>query len=202
MTRLILASLLSTLLVSTAAPAAAQPVPPPGPPGAGAPPPTSADLGTVDRRGFIIGFSLGAGSFTLADCSSCEALNGVGFDLHLGGMLTPRLALMWDGSGVVHPMDGGGSVTHALSAVALQYWVTPRVWIKGGLGAGQLSVADDEGDTIAESETGGGVLLAGGVEIAQTRSFALDLQLRASAVTYSDADTIAMASVGLGFNWY
>jgi hypothetical protein len=117
-------------------------------------------------------------------------------------MLTPTFALMFDGSGVAHSLDGGGSVVHVIDTVAAQFWVTPRIWLKGGLGIGQLSVSDEAGNRVAASETGTGVLFAGGVELLQTRSFAMDLQLRGSAVTYEDAQTISMGSLNLGFNWY
>lgn len=169
----------------------------------GAPGPEPApELGVVQRSGFLIGFSLGGGSFALQDCDECETLSGLGLDIHLGGMITPRLALMFDGSGVAHSLEDGGSVVHVIDTIAAQYWVTPRVWVKGGVGVGQLSVNDDTGARVAESETGTGVLLAGGVELLQTESFALDLQLRGSAVTYDEANTISMGSINLGFNWY
>ena len=205
MTRLTLPMLLSILLLTSATSAIAQPAgapPPPPPPGYGSAPTSTTPLGVVDRRGFIIGFSLGGGAFSLADCGDCDTLSGLGLDIHLGGMLTPRLALMFDGSGVAHAIEGGGTIVHVIDTAAAQYWITPRVWIKGGLGIGQLSVNDDEGNRVAASETGAGVLLAGGVELVQTRGFALDLQLRASAVNYDDADTITMSSLNLGFNWY
>lgn len=137
MTRLSVSTLVSALLLTSATAAVAQPAasPPPPPPGYGyAPPPPS--FGVVRREGFLIGFSLGGGAFSLADCDDCESMDGVALDLHLGGMLTPRLALMFDGSGVAHSLEGGGSLVHVIDTVAAQYWVHPRVWLKGGLGFG------------------------------------------------------------------
>ncbi len=206
MTRLALSSLFASLVLTTVATATAQPAssPPPPPPDYGyapPPPPPPPSFGVVDRKGFIIGFSLGGGSFSSAECNNCDSLSGVGLDIHLGGMLTPRLALMFDGSGVAHTEENG-SVIHIIDTVAAQYWVTPRVWLKGGLGIGRLSVNDRDGNEIAASETGTGALFAAGVELVQSRTFALDLQLRASAVSYDNVDTISMTSLTVGVNWY
>jgi hypothetical protein len=159
-----------------------------------------AALAEPQRSGFLIGFSLGTGEMQQADCEDCDPLDGVALDIHLGGMITPRLALMFDGSAVSHQL-GDGALTQAVDTVALQYWVTPRLWIKGGVGVAQMSVSDEDGETVEESETGRGALAAIGYELVQSRTFALDLQARVAAGEYSDV-TITNGSVLLGFNWY
>jgi hypothetical protein len=53
----------------------------------------------------------------------------------------------------------------------------------------------------ASGETGTALLLAGGFELLQTHTFALDAQLRIGTVSY-DNETISNVSLGLGFNWY
>lgn len=178
----------AALLVFTTS-AWAQPQP------SGAAPTSTPD---IQRSGFIIGFSLGGGSM-VPDCDGCESLSGLALDFHLGGMLKPDLALMFDAYGVVHSEEGV-SLINSVDTVALQYWVAPQVWIKGGLGLGRLSVSED-GNTIGESDSGLAVLLAGGVEVLQTQSFALDAQLRIGNVSY-DGLGLTNASLNLGFNWY
>jgi len=200
MNRLAVSLVAFSLALGAATAASAQGAP--GAPGAPfAPPNVEQRFSHVDRQGLLIGFSLGGGSFGLADCDTCESFDGVAADFHIGAMLTQRLGLMWDVSAVSEATDDL-AVTHAISTAAAQFWVTPRVWIKGGIGVGQLSVSDNNGDVVAESEVGAGVMFAAGVEVLQSRNFALDLQLRGSGVTYDENDTVSMASLTLGFNWY
>jgi hypothetical protein len=184
---------------------APQPAPPPPPPpgyGPGPapgyyPPPPPG----IQRHGFTIGFSLGGGSFNCDTCADKDAFEGFALDIHLGAMIGPRAAIMFDGWGVSHNLDGG-SFTHVINTGALQFWVGPKVWLKGGIGIGRLSLSNDKGQTVAESENGAAVMFAGGFEVYQGQTFAMDLQLRGGAASYSDADGIVMGSINLGFNWY
>lgn len=199
-------------------PPAGQPPPPPGgypppPPGPYQPPapgyplapppyaPPPAEPPGIHRSGFIFGFSLGAGSIGCSDCGSSDTLSGVSLELHLGGMLTPRVALMFDGSGVVHTFEGGGSLTHVVDTVAVQVWAVDRLWFKAGVGIGQLSVSENESSSTLRSDTRAAAMLAVGVELFQGRSSALDLQLRGAATSFSDA-TITNGSFLIGYSWY
>ena len=103
-------------------------------------------------------------------------------------MLTPRLALMFDGSGVIDSVDqdqGGGTLVHAVETVAVQYWATSKFWLKGGLGAGQLSFTTSDGMTEVESELGPAAMIGVGYEVLRRTTFALDIHMRAAAATYS-----------------
>ncbi len=195
LTTLVLACFI--VIATAGSEAYAQYAPAPPPPDYGAP--VAPPVGMV-RSGFLIGFSLGGGSFNCSDCSDEDALSGFAFDLHLGGMINPRMGLMFDGWGVSHSLEGG-SIIHVIDTVALQVWVAPRIWIKGGLGIGQLSVDNDDGDTVARSERGLSLMAAGGVEIYQGTIFALDLQARLGVASYEDV-SVAQAAFSLGFNWY
>ena len=201
MTRTLLASLLLLALhgVASAQPGSAYPPPPP-PPGYAPPPPGYGYAAPAPqvRHGFLIGFSLGGGTLS---CDGCDDLSGVALDIHLGGMLAPNLALMFDGTGVAHSFEGGGTLIHVVDTVAAQYWVTPELWIKGGIGVGRLSLNDESGEEVLASETGAAMMGGVGYEVMHSRTFALDLQLRGSATKYDEA-TISMGSVTLGLNWY
>ena len=190
-------------LVLLPAIAFAQYAPPPPPPGGGgggyyAPP---APEPGIHRRGFLIGFSLGGGTMNCSNCNDSDALSGVALDIHLGGMIAPNLAIMFDGWGVAHSFDGGGTLVHVMDTAAVQAWVMPQFWIKGGVGAGQLRINDDNGNSVATSETGLGLFGAAGFEVLQGSSFALDLQLRLGTVKY-DGGSVNMGALTVGANWY
>jgi len=196
----------TTLLLALGAPAAlAQPggaPPPPPPPGYGPPPPYGpppAPPPGIQRQGFIVGFSIGGGAM-MVNCDGCDSQSGVAFDLHLGGMINPTLAIVWDGSGVAHT-ESNFTLVNAINTVALQYWATPQLWVKGGVGIGRLSVSDENGQTIAQSDTAGAAMGAVGFEVMQGQSFALDLSLRVVPVFY-DGDTVTNTALNIGFNWY
>jgi hypothetical protein len=155
----------------------------------------------IHRSGLVIGFSLGAGTIGCSDCTNSDSLNGVAVDLHIGGMLSPNVALMFDGSAVVHSLEGGGTLTHVVDTLAVQVWVNERLWLKGGLGIGQLSVSDNESSSMVRSDTRAAAMLALGVELLQGRSSALDLQLRGAATSFSDA-TLTNGSILIGYSWY
>lgn len=184
--------------IGAAQPGAYGPPPPPPPPPGYYAQPVAAPVETA-RRGFLFGFSLGGGSMSCDDCN--DSLSGVALDIHLGGMVTPQLALMFDGMGVAHAFEEGGSLVNVVNTFAAQYWVTPQFWIKGGLGFGRISLNDEDGEEIEASETGTAAMGAVGFELLSSRTFALDLQLRGAVTHYDDID-IQMGSLNVGVNWY
>jgi hypothetical protein len=166
------------------------------------PPPTG-----VIRSGFIFGGGIGLGAISFTDCSDCEVLGGLGLQFHLGGMLAPNLALMFDGATVIHPLDDGDGSTSALASntgmAVLRGWISPIFWLEGGLGLGYMSLGDEYG-TIAETRAGWGGLVGAGLEIVQTPQFTIDLQLRITASRYDYGDGVGVANTVLhvGFNFY
>ncbi len=207
------------LAIVSAAPAAAQygpqsPPPPPPPqggyyapqpgPGYYPPPPPPG----VDRRGFTIGFSIGAGSFSAVPDDDGQRefrLEGAGVELHLGGMVTREMAILFDIWGVGGDVNDYESVFHNIGTVALRYWAMPKLWLQGGVGWSNFSYSirdcPSNADCSETSETGGAAMVAAGFELVQTRSFALDLSLRLGVGAY-DGGSVNQASVQLGFNWY
>ncbi len=212
---------------------AAQPVgavpaygPPPGPygyaPNTAGPPPAAG--GFHDRTGRLaLGFSVGLGKMKIDNSAvACNGCSGdpVSYeaDVHLGWMMSPRVALLFEAEGTGQTIADDGVVTDTLvqstAMVGAQYWVTPQLWLKGAIGAAQLTVTRDDGFTTAQSDSldGGAIMGAVGYEVMSSRNFAVDLQLRFTGGTYKDTtvnldgttnDTnLATTSVGLGFNWY
>jgi hypothetical protein len=171
-------------------------------PGAPPPPPRG-----IIRSGLVFGFGIGLGAISFTDCDDCEVLGGLGLEGHIGGMIAPNLALLFDAAVVVHPLDDGRGGTSSLASITymgvLRGWVSRIFWLQGGLGGGYMSLGDEYG-TIATSEMGFGVLLGAGIELVQSTSFALDLQLRISASRYDYGDGVGVANTVLqvGLNWY
>lgn len=155
----------------------------------------------VVRDGFVIGFSLGAGVLTNDNCVDCDSLEGVAGEFHVGWMLTPQLALLLEGYGVSHT-DEFNTLSQTMGAIAAQYWLTPKFWLKGGLGSGHMSLTNNRGVEIATSEEGAGIMLAAGYEVFQTHSLAVDLSLRTAAVSYEESDTVTQTAATIGVNWY
>lgn len=159
----------------------------------GSPPPPRG----VYRSGLVIGFGLGGGSIIADNCSNCGG--GGAFEGHIGGMIHPRLALMFELWGIGRPTDSG-TLSHVIYGGALQYWVADIVWLKGGLGGGTISFEDGvTGASVSESSLA--ISGAAGVEVLQTYNFALDLQLKVSHTTVSQGGATNVALL-VGFNWY
>lgn len=153
------------------------------------------DAGASERQGFIIGFGVGGGAMT---CDGCSSLNGPAAEVHLGTMLNGKTAIVLDGSGVAKT-ESGSTLYSIVSTVALQYWVAPQVWLKGGVGLGELQL-ETRGATF-HSDSGLGFTGAIGLEVLQRKTFALDLQFRYSTADIG-GDRINNFSGVLGFNWY
>jgi hypothetical protein len=176
-------------------------------------PPPSAD-GFHDRGGrLMLGFSLGLGGMKVGDadvsCPSCDYDPVAGeFDFHIGGMLNPRLAIMFEAQGnaqtVAENNFGATSLVQASAMVAGQYWLTPQLWIKGGIGGANLGYSYDNGNQTTDSKPieGGAVMGAIGYEIMSARTFAIDAQARMIVGTYQDGQDLSSGSLGVGFNWF
>lgn len=133
-------------------------------------------------------------------------------DGHIGGMLNSRLALLLElqvnGQRLSRDVgDGNGdtSLVQTAAMLAVQYWVTPQFWIKGGLGLSHLTVDHEYWDGTAEEPGSDGVALMGaaGFEIFSARRMAIELQGRIISGQYDGvSDHVTAATVGIGINWF
>jgi hypothetical protein len=143
-------------------------------------------------------------------CPSCDYEPiGVEVDFHIGGMLSPRFALLFEVQGNGKTIDDNGygatSLVQATAMIAGQYWLTPQLWIKGGLGGASLSYSYDDGYDSVSDEIDQGMALMGGAgyEILSARTFSIDLQARLIAGSYDGIDQqVTSGSIGVGFNWF
>jgi hypothetical protein len=207
----ILMTAVATALLLAAGPASAQPGGPPPPPPPGyygggyyGPPP--------ERMGLTLGIGLGIGGMdsdsNLAACRGCDYDPAAGgFWFHLGGMINPHLAGLFELWFMGQQVDAGGNTTLFQSMVmgAVQYWLTPQFWLKGGLGFAGLQVQYSDGYEYGEEDLGTGLAVMGaaGFEILHSTQFAIDLQLRLGSGSYDGIDEqVNVAMFGIGFNWY
>jgi len=168
--------------------------------------------GFHDRTGRLSwGFGIGLGGMhddgsQITNCDNCANAPVLELDGHIGGMVSPRFALLFEGqlnARTVHSdvYNGDTVLTQSAAMVAGQFWVTPQLWIKGGLGLAGLQ-ADD---TYVTYDYGTGLAIMGavGFELMSARWFAIDLQGRIIEGAYNSGnDHVTAANVGLGFNWY
>jgi hypothetical protein len=159
------------------------------------------------------GFSVGIGGMHddgsgLTNCGNCDYNPAaIEVDGHVGAMVSDQMAIMFEGqlNGQTVGRDVGNGdtvLTQSAAMAAVQFWVTPQFWLKGGLGFSHLDAQDAYGLT---QDFGGGfaVMGAAGFELLSARFFALDLQGRIIEGSYHGIDDhITSATVGLGFNWY
>ena len=195
--------------------AAAQPggPPPPPPPGHGGgyyggyyagPPPV--------RQGLAIGVGLGVGGMdsdsNLAQCFNCDYEPGAGgFDFHVGGMINPQMAVLFELwiHGQAVDSSGANTLWQSMWMGAVQYWLTPQFWLKGGLGIAVLDVQWSDGYYVENDNVGQGVALMGGAgyEVLHSTRFAIDLQLRLGSGAYEGIDEqVNVGMIGVGLNWY
>lgn len=215
---------LGALLLTLAAPQLANaqdydPAPPPPPPGpmagpdAAPPAPYSAPVtlrrGFHHRRGLTLGLGFGAGGMESKDgpieCFDCSDSVAGSASFHIGFMLTPRLAAQYElwGTGQALDAQASVSVVQVLSMAALQYWVTPKLWIKGGIGTAHLAQTYEANDQREEIDNGVAGMAAIGIELISKPKFAMDLQLRGGTGTYEGIkDQIHQGALTLGFSWY
>jgi hypothetical protein len=203
-----LAVVLLTVLGSVSV-AEAQGYPPPYYP---PPPPPPPPPRGVYRAGLVFGFAGGVGGIASSNCGDACGVAGVG-EAHLGGMISPRAALMFEIWGADHPWSSGGSSFETINTFftgAAQYWVNDIIWIKGGLGLAELredfSVPYASYYRSTASDTTGFALFgAAGIEVLQSYNFALDIQLRIGNGFYSSNGSSFSAqnyALMVGFNWY
>jgi hypothetical protein len=175
------------------------------------PPPNPG--GFHQRQGRLAwGFSLGLGGMHDAgsNVTSCNNCNynpmALEFDGHIGGMLSPRFALLGEfqvNAQTVHSdvYDGDTILSQNVLMIAGQYWLTPQLWIKGGIGFAHLQA--DDAYFQYELADGGAIMGGVGYELMSARNFSVDLQGRIIQGSYdSFNDSVTSATVGVGLNWY
>lgn len=145
------------------------------------------------------------GGSGVTSCSGCDVKPLTGeFDFHIGGMLTNRFALMFEGQVNTQRVSRAFDDTYLSQGAAMlaaQYWLLPMLWVKGGIGFASLQV--DDGYFVGDYGTGGALMGAAGVELFSARNFALELQGRVINGAYNGlGDNVTSGTIGIGVNWF
>jgi hypothetical protein len=178
--------------------------------------PQVSETGHHLRAGMpLLGFGIGLGGLKIddknLDCPSCAYDPiGVGVDFHVGGMLSDRFGLMLELQANAETVEedryGTTSLVQYAAMIAGQYWVTPQLWVKGGIGLTHLAYEYDDyyyQGTSQPVDAGGALMAAIGYEVFSSPTFALDLQGRFITAGYDGIErTVTAATIGLGFSWY
>ncbi len=209
-----LASLVGTLAVAPSLASAQRGYPPPTGYYAGNP---TLPGGFEDRGGMPMwGFGFGLGNMKLDDqtvtCGSCNySPIAVDVDGHIGGMLNERFGLMLELQVNAKTVDDQGygtvSLTQGAAMIAGQYWLSPKLWIKGGIGLAHLSYEYEDrfyGNTGSQPVDDGAALMAGvGYELYSSRTFSVDLQARLTATGYDGIQkNLSSETINVGVNWF
>jgi hypothetical protein len=166
------------------------------------PPPPPAPMNAY-RHGLTLGAGIGIGGISAAD--TCGNVCGVAgaFEFHIGVMLNPRLAILFDFWANNHFIPNtDASTTHSIYTGALQYWVADKIWLKGGIGGANMNISSDYDGFIYDRANGLGIMGAGGFEVLQMYNFALDLQLRLGHGFYDPYGDVNSWALMIGANWY
>ena len=151
-----------------------------------APPPSSQFPGGFHNRTgrLMFGGSIGLGGMSDSggdiECVNCDYGTAAGQgSLHIGGFIGRRFALMGEAQANMQTLatDGFDDLVLVQTAVMLagQYWVTPQLWLKGGIGFANLSVTDTYDGASSRPENGGAIMGAIGYELLSARFFSIDL---------------------------
>ena len=170
---------------------------------------THAERHAVDRKGFVIGFGIGAGLLTLNQNDSKSATFSTTLpNLKLGLMVNKRLALLATLPGANYKYNGKDRGFEAL-VIAGQYWVRDNLWVLGGSG---LTFDAPAFYTVKEPKSADfniglpALTFATGYEIWHKGRFGLDLQYRlffGKSNLPNDTQRKGISNMFvLGFNWY
>ena len=141
-------------------------------------------------------------------CDGCESTPpAVGGEIHIGTMVTPKLALQGELWYTSRDLDdfGDSSIDQTMYLLTAQYWLAKRFWIKGGICISSLSISYFDGfeDVREHVESGTGLMGSIGYEIIQSEKLAIDLQLKTGRGIYSDRDEEITTNLGaIGLHWY
>lgn len=142
---------------------------------------------SIERKGFVIGASLGAANAWHRFPSTTQHTFDFAFGLKAGWMAAHRTAILLSSSVTGYDYSGTGRARKrdfGIVAPSVQQWINEKAWIMGGAGlAVDAPVFFDIRDA-EESEwetkyfTGFGFVISAAYEMLQKKSWAINLEAR------------------------
>jgi len=112
----------------------------------------------MERQGIVVGASIDGGNIGCQTKNGDDCGDGAhpagGFSVHLGGMVTPSLAILGEVWGMAHTEDNI-TASQGLATAGVRGWVIPRLWLQAGVGVARSKISY-EGDVFmasAQSDT-------------------------------------------------
>jgi hypothetical protein len=157
----------------------------------------------VERHGLFAGGGLWGGNISCdgSDCGGFREAGGA--NGHVGYLFGPNFGILIDAWAMTSSKNDV-SITYVVGTINARLWLTPRVWVQGGVGNGhaevRVNVFGVRGDDVPVGE------LAAGVELVRGPNWALDLSGRVaqgkSTEANGDVTTGRAAGVGVSMTWY
>jgi hypothetical protein len=150
-------------------------------------------------RGAVLAVAAG---FGWIDGPDVPALAGTAVAIDAGVRISPRIALVADVQLTREDAGRYQSVHYAgTQTIGLQVWPARRFWLRPSLGFGLAQYSGGTGDPYSRDGLGPAAVLAAGAEVVSRRDWALDVQLRGSAL-YHYGDSAALNTcLMLGIAW-
>ena len=160
---------------------------------------------TRRREGLAIGFGVGP---SMQIGIGIEEASGTGgsFNLRIGTSASDRLAWFVDLFAAGTPREGDTGMNRLNQSTNLtagaQVFVLEALWLRAGLGLGQLELRSEEGGTTAKRHHAGlGAIAGGGIDFLRRGRFALSGDLTFVSGLYREG-FVSAAVAQLGFTWY
>ena len=168
-----------------------------------------SDARAQQPSGLVGGFSLGGGVLAVdraigrdSIATQSASVPVTGANLYIGHMLDEKTAAIFVVAGAVGDI---GDVVEAAEfdvfGIAVQRWLAPNVWVRGGAGYGVIESTDP---TTVEFNTNGsdiGWLAGAGIDVWRRGNFAADVELHFVGA-WGNRFSIHAPTIQLGINWY
>jgi hypothetical protein len=132
----------------------------------------------ITDRPFTLGGGIGFGGLHFSDASGLHSTDGgMAYTVRLGFGLHPGVILMWDLEGTLVEQRGT-AISQTANLAALQIFLTPRWFVKGGFGVAQ--VVQDQ----YASKWGGAGMAGIGYELIQGWNWSFDIEAAVTGARY------------------
>jgi hypothetical protein len=174
-------------------------------------PPPARYYEPASYRQFFFGFGLGVGGVSeySHDLDSTRSRVGIGYNLRLGFGVSPRWALVLSADGASAYFQNM-SLSETVFTVGPQFWVTPKLYVRAGVGAATRTYEYDNyyddyyGNYYSDSwtDSGMGGVAAVGFEFVQSYHVSLAVEANGTVGYYNNKDTLSTFGINFVMNLF